>query len=65
MQSLLPECRDFAMRIVYFVKGVKTEFHTHESDQILIVTAGKGVVATESDERVVEYWWDTDLRNRN
>lgn len=39
--------------IVNFSKGARNKFHTHTSDQILIVTAGKGVVATEQEERIV------------
>jgi quercetin dioxygenase-like cupin family protein len=38
---------------VNFGKGMRNKFHTHDSDQILIVTAGKGIVATEKEERVV------------
>lgn len=32
---------------VHFPKGVRNKFHTHSSGQILIVTEGKGMVATE------------------
>ena len=53
MQSLIPEGGDFNMAIVNFGKGVRNKFHTHESDQILIVTAGKGIVATETEQREV------------
>ena len=41
------------MAVVNFGKGVRNKFHTHESDQILIVTAGKGIVATELEQREV------------
>lgn len=41
------------MAIVNFSKGAKTKFHTHTSDQALIVTAGKGIVATEQAEKSV------------
>ena len=53
VQPLVPEGGDYNMSIVNFGKGVRNKFHTHESDQILIVTAGKGIVATEQEERVV------------
>ncbi len=41
------------MAVVNFGKGVRNKFHTHESDQILIVTAGKGIVATGTEQREV------------
>jgi len=40
-QSLIPEGGDFTMNVVNFGMGVRNKFHVHESDQILIVTAGK------------------------
>ncbi len=52
-QSLISNCKDLRVSIVNFGKGVRNKFHTHNSDQILIVTAGKGIVATEKEERVV------------
>jgi quercetin dioxygenase-like cupin family protein len=52
-QPLVPDSRDFRVNIVNFGKGVRNKFHIHESDQVLIVTAGKGIVATEEEERVV------------
>jgi len=30
------------------------KFHAHDHEQILIVTAGRGIVATEQEERVVK-----------
>ena len=32
---------------------VRNKFHAHDVDQVLIVTAGKGIVATEKGEKVV------------
>jgi len=52
-QPLAPEGGDFNMSIVNFGMGVRNKFHTHESDQILIVTQGKGIVATEQEQREV------------
>lgn len=43
----------FAVRQVNFPKGVRNKFHSHTIEQVLIVTAGKGIVATESEEIVV------------
>jgi len=53
VQPLIPEGGDYNMAVVNFGKGVRNKFHTHESDQILIVTAGKGIVATELEQREV------------
>jgi quercetin dioxygenase-like cupin family protein len=53
VQQLIPEGGDYNMFVVNFGRGVRNKFHVHESDQILIVTAGKGIVATEEAQRVV------------
>jgi quercetin dioxygenase-like cupin family protein len=41
--------------IVYvsFPKGVRNKLHTHTNDQILIVTEGKGILATESERKEI------------
>ena len=52
-QLLLPDSKEFNVNIVNFGKGVRNKFHSHDSEQILIVTAGKGIVATEKEQRVV------------
>jgi quercetin dioxygenase-like cupin family protein len=52
-QALAPDSKDFNVNIVNFGKGVRNKFHAHNSDQVLIVTAGRGIVATEKEERVV------------
>ena len=38
---------------VVFPAGTGTVWHTHSVDQLLVVIAGEGVVATEDEERVV------------
>jgi len=38
---------------VNFSKGARTKFHMHTGDQVLMVTSGTGIVATESEEMVV------------
>jgi quercetin dioxygenase-like cupin family protein len=53
MQELLPESNEYRINIVNFGKGVRNKFHIHSTEQVLIITAGKGVVATETEERVV------------
>ena len=34
---------------IHFPKGIRNKFHSHTNDQILIVTQGKGIVATEKE----------------
>ncbi len=52
-QALLPDSKQFGVFQVNFEKGVRNKLHTHDSEQVLIITAGKGIVATETEERVV------------
>jgi len=53
IQRLLPESREFDVNIVNFGKGVRNKFHVHDHEQVLIVTAGKGIIATEDKEVVI------------
>ncbi len=53
VQALVPDSKDYNINIVNFGKAVRNKFHTHDVDQVLIVTAGAGIVATEKGERVV------------
>ena len=54
-QPLLPKgaSKTFNSSIVNFEKGATTGWHTHKSDQMLIVTAGIGIVADESHEQEI------------
>ena len=52
-QSLVSDSKDLRVSIVNFGKGVRNKFHTHDGDQLLIIIAGKGIVATEKEEKVV------------
>jgi len=52
-QSLISNSKELRVGIVNFGKGVRNKFHTHDIDQVLIVTAGRGVVATEKGDKVV------------
>src|SRR5437588_2887 len=45
------ESKSFNFSIVNFSAGSRNKFHQHTSDQILIVTEGTGVVATEAGAR--------------
>jgi quercetin dioxygenase-like cupin family protein len=53
-QNLLSDSREYEMSNVNFGKGMRCKFHSHDAEQILIVTAGTGIVATEQKERVVK-----------
>jgi quercetin dioxygenase-like cupin family protein len=52
-QVLVPDSKEFNVVVVNFGKGVRNKFHSHDAEQILIITSGKGVVATEKEEKVV------------
>ena len=53
LQVLVPDSREFRVNVVNFGKGVRNKFHAHDAEQVLIVTAGKGIIATEAEERVI------------
>ena len=51
---LTPEMsQDFNLGIVNFSAGARNKMHTHSSDQVLFVTAGKGIIATEATQEVI------------
>ena len=52
-QALSPEGSEYNCRLVSFGKGTRNKFHAHASGQILIVTSGRGIVATETEQREV------------
>jgi len=52
-QRLAPKDSEFNSRVITFGRGIRNKFHAHGSGQILIVTSGKGIVATESEQREV------------
>ena len=52
-QPLLTDSKDLRVNIVNFGKGLKNKFHSHDGDQVLIITAGKGFVATEKEKKLV------------
>ena len=52
-QSLELDSKELTVAVVNFGKGVRNKFHAHDSEQLLIVTAGRGIVATEKEKRVV------------
>jgi quercetin dioxygenase-like cupin family protein len=52
-QVLLPDSREFNVAVVNFGRGVRNKFHAHDSEQILIVTSGKGFIATEIEKKEI------------
>ena len=47
------QSENFRCNVVNFGVGATTGWHVHDSDQILVVTAGRGVVANETEERAI------------
>jgi quercetin dioxygenase-like cupin family protein len=47
------EGQSFNFGVVSFSAGSRNKFHTHSSDQILVVTEGTGIVATEQEEQTI------------
>ena len=47
------ESGNFRSNVVNFGEGATTGWHAHDCDQILIVTSGQGMVATEGEEREI------------
>ena len=52
-QVLLPESKEFGVQMINFGQGIRNKFHTHDSEQILIVTSGKGIIATEDEMKEI------------
>ena len=52
-QSLVSGSKDLDLYIVNFGKGIRNRFHTHNGDQVLVIVSGKGIVATEKENRIV------------
>jgi quercetin dioxygenase-like cupin family protein len=55
MQSIVGAdmSKHFLIRQVNFGPGVRNKFHSHSIEQVLIVTEGKGIVATDKEEIMV------------
>ena len=54
-QTIIPDgdSENYRCSVVNFGQGATTGWHAHTCDQILVITAGSGVVATEQEERQV------------
>jgi quercetin dioxygenase-like cupin family protein len=44
---------DLVISQVNFGPGVRNKFHSHSREQILIVTKGKGIIATEKEQKPI------------
>ena len=40
--------KDFETFLVTFINGARTKLHYHETDQVLVATAGKGIVVLQT-----------------
>jgi quercetin dioxygenase-like cupin family protein len=47
------DSENYRCSVVNFGQGATTGWHAHTCDQILVITAGSGIVATEREEREV------------
>ena len=47
------QSENFRLNVVNFSAGATTGWHAHDSDQILVVTGGRGIVASETEEREI------------
>ena len=52
-QILLPDSKEYNLNVVNFGKGIRNKFHSHDHEQILIVTTGEGIIATETEEKMI------------
>jgi quercetin dioxygenase-like cupin family protein len=49
-QSIISgESKQFVVHQVNFAKGVRNKFHIHNNDQVLLITSGQGICATEKE----------------
>ena len=54
-QPLLDEVSEHVrLTVVRFSPGARTRMHTHDFEQVLLITEGRGILATEHEEHIVE-----------
>ena len=55
LQTIIPDgdSANYRCSVVNFSQGSTTGWHAHTCDQILVITSGTGIVATEHEERQV------------
>ncbi len=44
---------NFNIGVVHFHVGARNKMHIHTSDQVLFVTAGTGIIATETEQQTI------------
>ncbi len=47
------DSQNYNVGVISFSAGSRNKFHRHTADQLLIVTEGTGVVATDQEERTI------------
>src|SRR5262252_8704637 len=54
-QTIIPDgdSTNYRCSVVNFEQGATTGWHAHTCDQILVITAGRGIVANEQEEREI------------
>ncbi|HTU01718.1 MAG TPA: cupin domain-containing protein [Candidatus Sulfotelmatobacter sp.] len=53
-QGVLPKgAAGMVVALVRFAPGAGTKMHTHTGEQVLVITEGEGVVATETERHTV------------
>ena len=54
-QTIIPDgdSQNYRCSVENFSQGSTTGWHTHDCDQILVVTSGSGIVATETEEQEI------------
>ncbi|MGE3540172.1 MAG: cupin domain-containing protein [Candidatus Tectimicrobiota bacterium] len=54
-QTIIPDgdSENYRCSVVNFSHGASTGWHAHTCDQILVVTGGTGIVATEHEQREI------------
>ena len=54
-QTIIPDgdSQNYRCSVVNFSQGSTTGWHVHNCDQLLVITSGSGIVATEHEEREV------------
>ena len=48
------DSKNYNCSVVNFSQGCNTGWHVHDCDQILIVTSGSGIVATETEQHEIK-----------
>jgi quercetin dioxygenase-like cupin family protein len=54
-QPLLDDVSEHVrLTVVRFAPGARTKMHAHDFEQVLIITEGRGILATDTEEYIVE-----------